>query len=503
LFSAIKIASRKTTLARIQAYMVGHAIRRFKQEKPLEFLFMETQGDKNLESPLWKMEGKGVFTKDFRDDLLNDKFDMVVHSWKDLDLEPDPETEIISVLGRADQRDLLFFKKSSLESTEKVKIFTSSPRRMYNLNSALKEIFPVSLRKLPLEFEPVRGSIRRRIEKWLESDADGLVMAKAAIDRILAEDYPEAKQEDFVKEREFLRGILSESLFMVLPLSLNPNAPAQGGVAVEIRKGREDVKRILSQISIPIVSESICKERDELAKYGGGCHQKIGVSVVPRANGFLVSKRGEADSGEVLQQFEFLSPHHDRALDPKKLWPQKGEALRFARIPISMEKPPSGNLLITRSTAWNPNWKQSDLQGILWAAGVKTMKDLADKDLWVSGTLDGLGEEENIGLEKILPRQKFVKLTHDQSEEIESRFERIVTYQLKLEEEIPNLQNKSHFYWMSGYQFDLVMKKYPDIVNANHASGPGITRKHIEKRIGKKVDVFLSLEDWLKYHTEP
>lgn len=502
LFSSIKIASRKTTLAKIQSYLVGAAIRKFKQEKPIEFLFMETLGDKNLESPLWKMEGKGVFTKDFREDLLSDKFDMVVHSWKDLELEPDPETEIISVLARADQRDLLLFKKEAYElPPHLVKIFTSSPRRTYNLKSALKEIFPSSLRKIPLEFQPVRGSIRRRIEKWLESDANGLVVAKAAIDRILSEDYPESSQPDFVAEREFLRDVLKKSLFMCLPLSLNPNAPAQGGIAVEIRKGREDIKRILSKISYSVVASSITKEREELARYGGGCHQKIGVSVIHRGATMLISKRGETDAGEVLQQYEFINQHQPKASKPNLIWPSRGEILAFDRNPIQMEKPPKGNLLITRNTAWSAGWKHSDVTGLIWAAGVKTMKDLADMNLWVSGSLDGLGEDENIGLERILPGAQFVKLTHDKSEVIESRFDRVATYQLRLREEIPNLEDRTHFYWMSGFQFDLVFEKYPSIIQASHASGPGITRKHIENKIGKKIDVFLSYEDWLRYHT--
>jgi hydroxymethylbilane synthase len=483
--------------------MVADAIRKFKKEKPIEFVFKETKGDKDLESPLWKMSEKGVFTKDFRADLLVDKFDMVVHSWKDLELEPDPETEIISVLARADQRDLLLFKKSSLQNPpETIKIFTSSPRRVFNLNTALKEIFPISLRKLPLEFLPIRGSIRRRIEKWLDSNIDGIVVAKAAVDRILTEDYTEAQLPELVEERNFLKKVLVDSLFMCLPLSLNPNAPAQGGIAVEIRKGREDLKALLSKISYPDVAKAILKEREELAKHGGGCHQKIGVSVLIRKKAMLISKRGETDSGQLLQEYRFLIEHQPKASHPKKIWPKKGEGLTFERNFLPMEKPPAGNLLITRISAWNPNWKKEDLTGIVWAAGIKTMKELADLDIWVNGSLDGLGEEEGIGLEKILPKAKFLKLTHDHTDSIESRFERIATYSLTLKDEIPNLQNKTHFFWMSASQFDLVFEKYPSIKDAYHASGPGITCRHIEKKIGKKVDVFLSYEDWLDYHTE-
>ncbi len=502
MYSSIKIAARKTTLAKIQAYLVGNAIYRFKREKPIEYVFMDTKGDKDLESPLWKMPSKGVFTREFRELLLNDRVDIVVHSWKDLELEEFPDTQIFSVLGRADQRDMLFFKKSSLEKpNHKIQIFTSSPRRIYNLNSALKEIFPISIKSLPLEFYPVRGSIRKRLEKWLNSEMDGVVIAKAAIERLLDESYPESQNEDFVTERKFVREILSNSLFMILPISLNPNAPAQGGLAAEVNKNRDDIIELISKISYPIVSDEILLEREELSKHGGGCHQKIGVAAMRRNYGTLLSKRGETDQGETLNVYKLIANHFPRTEDMNFIWPKLGEGLKFERKLLEIPKPPEGNLLVTRISAWNKAWKKQDISGILWAAGVKTWKELADLDLWVSGCLDGLGEEENLGLQKILENPKFIKLTHDKSYAINSGFERVVTYSLNLNQEIPDLSKKKYFFWMSGFQFDLVFQKYPEIIHANHASGPGITKKHIEKKIGKKVDVFLSYEDWLNYHS--
>lgn len=463
---------------------------------------MDSTGDKDLESPLWKMPEKGVFTREFRELLLDDRVDLVVHSWKDLEIEEDPNTKVFSVLGRADQRDMLFFKKKSLENPkDKVQIFTSSPRRIYNLSSALKEIFPLSIKKLPLEFHPVRGSIRKRLEKWLNSDVDGVVIAKAAIDRLLDESYPESQQEEFVKERQFLREVLSNFLFMVLPISLNPNAPAQGGLAVEVRRDREDIIETISKISYPIVENEILLERAELEKHGGGCHQKIGVGVMKRHFGTIISKRGETDSGEILNVYKLIAKHFPRAENMNLIWPRLGEGLKFERKLLEISKPPQGNLLVTRISAWNRNWSRADVSGILWAAGIKTWKELADLDLWVSGCLDGLGEEEGVGLSLIFPKQKFIKLTHDKSESIDSRFERFPTYSLDLVQEIPNISDRKYFFWMSGYQFDLVTQKYPSILNASHASGPGITKTHIEKRTGRKVDIFLSYEDWLNYHS--
>ncbi|MCB1176840.1 MAG: uroporphyrinogen synthase [Leptospiraceae bacterium] len=503
MYSVLKIASRKTSLAKIQAYMVGSSIRRFKQEKPIEYVFKESAGDKDLESPLWKMENKGVFTKDFKEDLITQKVDLVVHSWKDLDLEEDPETEIYSVLNRFDQRDLILFKKESLEKdSSNLKIYTSSPRRQYNLDGFIKEYFPISLQPKNLIFEPIRGSIQTRIEKWLNSDGDGLVIAKAAIDRMLDTSYPEAMQDEFVQLRTFIQETIDKSLFMCVPLSLNPNAAAQGALAVEIKKGREDVKRILDKICIGPVKEIVEEERKILGSYGGGCHQKIGVAILKRDYGKIKFVKGLTDDNLILNHNKLETTHSSRANDVTRIWPLRDKGFQFRRTLVNpTPTPPPGNLIITRVNAWQNHWKQSDITGIVWAAGLKTMKELAKRNLWVSGTMDGLGEYENIGVEKYLKNPVFRKITHEMSEEIESKYERIVTYKIELISDIPDLNTKTHFYWMSGYQFDLALSRFPSIASGNHASGPGITTKHIEKKLGKKVDVFLNHQDWIEYHS--
>jgi hydroxymethylbilane synthase len=487
----------------MQAYMVGHSIRRIKQEKPIEYIFKESDGDKDLESPLWKMGDKGVFTRIFQNDLLEDKVDLVVHSWKDLDLEGHPDTEVYSILSRFDQRDILLFKKSSLLSPkDNLTFFTSSPRRQYNLASFFPDFLPISLQSKPIQFEPVRGSIQTRIEKWQNSSADGIILAKAALDRILDTSYPNAMEEEFLQIREYVKEIIQNNLFMCIPLSKNPNAAAQGALAVEIKKGRGDLVRLLHKISMAPVRSSVEEERKILGSYGGGCHQKIGVAVLPRVYGKVRIIKGQTDDGQILDKIELITNHQSRARDLTKIWPLRDKGLQFKRfIHNPTPTPPKGNLIITRVNAWQENWKQSDLTGIIWTSGVQTWKELAKLNIWVSGTMDGLGEYEPMGIEKYLSTPGFKKITHDRSEEIDSKFERVFTYKIELINEIPDLSSKTHFYWMSGYQFDLALSRYPSIINGHHACGPGITRHHIENKIHKKVDVFLSHQDWIDYHS--
>src|SRR5690349_14814080 len=103
----IKIGSRRSDLARVQALAVGRALKKAHRDLEVVHSFKESLGDKNLSDPLWKMPERGVFTEDFVDDLIQGRCDVVVHSWKDLPAEPRTETAIVATLPRADQRDLL------------------------------------------------------------------------------------------------------------------------------------------------------------------------------------------------------------------------------------------------------------------------------------------------------------------------------------------------------------------------------------------------------------
>src|SRR5438876_6414022 len=215
----VTIASRRSDLARIQAYQVGEALKTAHPQIEIDYSFHESLGDLNQNDPLWQMPEKGVFTQDFRAGLLRGDFDLVVHSWKDLAIEDDPDTEIAATLPRADARDLLLVPGSrwpEIERTGAMSILTSSPRRSYNLNSFLGTALPAQLREL--NFVDVRGNVPTRVRKLFQLNADGLIVAKAAIDRLL-----EAEPGEFADTRAELRRVPSQCRWMVLPLSPNPS----------------------------------------------------------------------------------------------------------------------------------------------------------------------------------------------------------------------------------------------------------------------------------------
>jgi hydroxymethylbilane synthase len=160
----IKIISRKSDLAVIQAELVAEALKKTDRNISISFVKKETEGDIDQLTSLSKLSNIGVFTNDIRESLLNNEADIAVHSLKDLPIDDQTDTSIVSILERADSRDILFLKKDNLDnySNKELKILTSSPRRVYNFSNFLKPLLPFNPSKIT--FEDIRGNIPTRLK---------------------------------------------------------------------------------------------------------------------------------------------------------------------------------------------------------------------------------------------------------------------------------------------------------------------------------------------------
>lgn len=488
------LGARQSDLARLQGYLVADALRAHSVET--EFVFRESLGDKNLTDPLWKMPEKGVFTQDFYVDLMSGKFDFIVHSWKDLPVEPTPGTEIVATLPRADQRDLVLFKKSSLNK-KTIRIFSSSPRREYNLIPFLSKHLPWITEKI--EFANVRGNIPTRMQKMMDDESiDGLILAKAAIDRLLAHPYPE-----FKPVQEKIRAHLEKCNWMVPPLSENPNAAAQGALAIEIKSDRHDLKELFAKIHCKDTADSVNHERKVFSGYGGGCHQKIGVTVLKRHYGDILIVKGLSPKGEVLNTHQLIGAKNPSADLTKHT---------FA-FTIDRKNKPSEVSLANTDLVWVARSEAAgsvDLnsyKGVVWAAGTSTWQKLAAKGVWVNGCAEGLGESEEPRIEQLIGKSKSsqVTLTHTQASNAG-------TYDLQIQladGEITKLKSdlmasgKYFFYWKSFTQFQTVLGAFSaeekaHFLNCAHACGAGKTWQSIKDTLGsdKNLYIYLNEESW-------
>ena len=494
----VRIISRKSDLAIIQAESVGELLKENVEGEDITYQHKETFGDIDQKTPLKDLPEIGVFTQDIRNSLINGEADIAVHSWKDLPIEIGPETQIAATIERADMRDIFFLKKKNVEKIikeGKLKVLTSSPRRSYNLEPFLKKALPYPIQEI--DFEDIRGNIPTRLKKLLTGKEDGLVVAKAAIDRILR-----GKNLNLANK---VKEILDNFLWMITPLSLNPCAPGQGALALEVSSNRKGIIDMVQKINDNKVFQSVSMERDTLSQYGGGCHQKIGVSVENMKFGNVVTLKGLTDERVILNERrieredlpEWYKINKD-AFYPNDL--EKYNLFRRHVIKESIDEVSSlkkKNIWVSRANAV-PDQTKICQSNLLWVSGLKTWFKLSERGFWVNGTSDSLGENMNPGIDHLSENKKWVKLTHNDSPKNEFD-EKIATYQLKRLDIKEDLSQKTHFYWMSGSAFEYALERFPTISDCFHACGPGNTYEIIKKKIKEdKITIFLSYDEVVK-----
>ncbi len=489
----LKLGSRKSDLARWQAVQVGRVLERLPERPSIEFIFKSSLGDQNLDLPLAGMGAKGVFTEDFHADLVGGQCDLVVHSWKDLPVDTRPETHIAMTLPRADVRDVIVIPENVWEEAVRAKsltVLTSSPRRVYNLTPALPKLLP---HKLRIEFRSVRGNVPTRLRKMHEEKC-ALVLAKAGLDRLLA-----AEADGFLTES--VRALIQNCRYQVLPVSLNPPAPAQGALAVEVLRANDAVNAICARFTDEVTANCVEMEREVLKAYGGGCHQKIGVAVLPRPYGIVRSLRGITDAGEALHDWRIenatewakaAKPEHVHPLSPK-------ENIWFDRRAIESTPAAADEeaFFVARADAWPATW-QARRDQVVWTAGVQTWTKLAERGIFVNGCNDGLGESEDPALDLIAGHElHWCKLSHRSAPPAERG---LATYELVPKETTPDLRGKTHFFWASRTQFERAYKLFPEeILAGRHACGPGHTYEHLKTVTDLRypIKVFMGLEQFL------
>ncbi|MBY0384759.1 hydroxymethylbilane synthase, partial [bacterium] len=380
-----------------------------------------------------------------------------------------------------------------------INILTSSPRRIYNLQKFLPQLLPQGFEKI--DFSPVRGNVQTRVRKLLEGSASGLVVAKAALDRLL----DPSLSEEFQETQDFLKNSLKELSWMVLPISLNPPAAAQGALAIEICEGREDLKEILKSIHCEATFQAVNHEREMLKNWGGGCHQKIGVCVLPRSYGTLTSAQGQRDTGELIDRWELTSTESSSLLQGEFFPTEAKSSLWFDRskIAISNDYKKFNAHWVSKAEAFPENIQLTS-DDLIWTSGVKTWATLASRGCWVNGSSESLGEREDERLSPLDQQsRRWCKWTHEGGEENLER-EAIKTYKLTPKKVPPLIsETTEHFFWMSGSSFREALRHYPWLVNKKNWSGPGLTSEALLKEIKNRqgsgsVHIALSFEQWQK-----
>jgi hydroxymethylbilane synthase len=242
---ALRIGTRASALARWQA----ESVRAELAEKGVEaeLITIRTAGDRDRETPLHAMGGKGVFIKELEDALLEEGIDLAVHSMKDVPTGLPDGLSICAMCRRGEVRDALVSRGGQgLDTLPRgARVGTSSLRRQAQLLH----------HRADLEMAEIRGNVDTRLEKVARGDYDAIVLAMAGLVRLG----------------------MAERITEVLSTDVCLPAAGQGAVGIEVRTSDERVRVALAGLNDIETRLMVDAERAVLAGLEGGCQMPVGV----------------------------------------------------------------------------------------------------------------------------------------------------------------------------------------------------------------------------------
>lgn len=240
--TTIRIGTRDSQLAMWQANLVRDQLTQLGVQT--ELVPLKSDGDIDLVTPLYAMGVQGVFTKTLDSALLSNRFDIAVHSMKDVPIQLAAGIVEAAILPRASYQDILVPKSGTeflSDATYPAVIATSSIRRKAQW-----------LHRHPHhQITNLRGNVNTRLRKLSEENWDGAIFAAAGLERIQ------------------LRPESAIDLSWMLP------APAQGAIMVVCRANDERVLEACKPLHHLPTATCVNIERDFLKTLMGGCSTPI------------------------------------------------------------------------------------------------------------------------------------------------------------------------------------------------------------------------------------
>ncbi len=267
----IIIASRDSPLAKAQTELVISELAKVGFNN-IKKVFLKSSGDKVNKIRFKKYGGKGLFTKEIDQLIINNKVHIGIHSAKDIPGDLDKKLSIGAYLNREDVRDVLITKKPSIKKLKHLPknstLGTSSPRR----TAYIKLLRP------DLKIIQLRGNIETRIDKVNKGKVYAILLAKAGLNRL--------------KKFKYNFNFFSIPLSQILP------APGQGAVAVMYKKENLFIKRICSKINCRNTYISLNTERSLIKQMNGDCFTPIGALAKVKKDSIMLKARLFSDDAK-------------------------------------------------------------------------------------------------------------------------------------------------------------------------------------------------------------
>ncbi|GJQ32773.1 MAG: porphobilinogen deaminase [Ignavibacteriaceae bacterium] len=271
----IRIGTRQSKLALWQTDHVKAELKKHHPDIEIEVIHINTKGDKILDVALSKIGDKGLFTKELENALLNNEVDLAVHSLKDLETNMPDGLALAAVSKRHEVNDVIIAREKGV-TIDSIKVVGTVGTGSLRRRSQLLNLRP------DLKVAELRGNVPTRIQKYLDSDWDAIILARAGVERLG----------------------LEEHISSVIPVDMMLPAVGQGALGIQIREGDTSTHQIVQCLHDNLIFAAVSAERAFLRELQGGCQVPIAAHAVTKPNGlFLKAYIGTIDGTEAMRGY--------------------------------------------------------------------------------------------------------------------------------------------------------------------------------------------------------
>jgi len=255
----IVIGSRGSELALWQANYIKRELEKKNRSVKVEINIIKTKGDKILDVALSKIGDKSLFTKELEIELLAKRIDLAVHSLKDLQTQIPAGLKLAAVTKRHEVEDVLIARRKGItiqSLPDYAVVATGSLRRRSQLLHLRPDITILDL----------RGNVPSRIQKFFESEWDGIILARAGVERLNLKKYISS----FISKEDILPAV------------------GQGALGIEIHEDNKVVEEIIKSLHHDETYKAVIAERALLRALEGGCQVPIGAFAEVKPSGLYL-----------------------------------------------------------------------------------------------------------------------------------------------------------------------------------------------------------------------
>ncbi|HXS06195.1 MAG TPA: hydroxymethylbilane synthase [Rhizomicrobium sp.] len=244
--ATIRLGSRGSQLAMTQSHRVAAALARLTGEAEPPIQSFVTSGDRIADRRLQDAGGKGLFTKELDEALLDKRIDAAIHSLKDLPTLMPAGIVLAAIPEREDPRDAFVSPHAPdlAALRDGAVIGTASLRRQAQTLHLRPEIKVVTL----------RGSVETRLKRIAEGAMDATYLALAGLSRMG----------------------LQHHATSLIDVEEMPPAPGQGALAITCREDDRQTRDLLARLSVRELEIAVAAERGFLSALDGSCRTPIG-----------------------------------------------------------------------------------------------------------------------------------------------------------------------------------------------------------------------------------